>query len=166
MSGNEAQNEGGGLFHYNGTTDLVNVTIVDNRTISGDGGGVSYSQDTLNAKNTLIAGNTDDGGQAPDCDGTITSQGYNLIGDTTGCTLSGSLTGVISNTATTGVYPLTEDRGTLVHPLTEDSMALDAGTDAGCPATDQRGVPRVGTCDIGAFEYVRWVYLPLTVRRE
>ena len=73
---------------------------------------------------------------------------------------------MISNTATTGVYPLTEDRGTLVHPLTEDSMALDAGTDAGCPATDQRGVPRVGTCDIGAFEYVRWVYLPLTVRRE
>jgi hypothetical protein len=145
---------------------LVNVTIVNNRTISGDGGGVGYLQDTISAKNTLIAGNTDDGGEAPDCDGTLNSLGYNVISDTTGCTIGGSLTGVISNTGTTGVHPLVEDRGTFVHPLVENSIAQDAGTDAGCPTDDQRGVLRVGTCDIGAFERVLWAYQPLIIRNE
>jgi hypothetical protein len=32
------------------------------------------------------------------------------------------------------------------------SPAIDAGA-AGCPATDQRGAPRVGQCDIGAVEF-------------
>jgi hypothetical protein len=32
------------------------------------------------------------------------------------------------------------------------SPAIDAGA-AGCPATDQRGAPRVGPCDIGAVEF-------------
>jgi hypothetical protein len=32
------------------------------------------------------------------------------------------------------------------------SPAIDAGT-TGCPATDQRGAPRVGQCDIGAVEF-------------
>ncbi|MBD2768944.1 T9SS type A sorting domain-containing protein [Hymenobacter sp. BT664] len=35
--------------------------------------------------------------------------------------------------------------------LQAGSPAIDAGN--GCPATDQRGTPRVGACDIGAFEY-------------
>jgi predicted outer membrane repeat protein len=164
LSGNIAQDDGGGLFHYSGTTDLVNVTVVNNRTVGGDGGGVRRFQDSLNVKNTLIAGNTDDGDEAPDCDGTLSSLGYNVIGDTTGCTLGGSSTGVISNTGTTVVDPLTEDRGTFVHPIGIDSVAKDAGTDVGCPGTDQRGALRVGACDIGAYEYVRWVYLPLTLK--
>jgi hypothetical protein len=36
-------------------------------------------------------------------------------------------------------------------PILAGSPAIDAG--AGCPPTDQRGVARVGACDIGAFEY-------------
>ena len=41
-------------------------------------------------------------------------------------------------------------------PLLMGSPAIDAGGAGGCPATDQRGVPRPfgGACDIGAFEYV------------
>jgi len=35
--------------------------------------------------------------------------------------------------------------------LSNSSPALDAGVAAGCPATDQRGLPR-NNCDIGAFE--------------
>lgn len=165
LSGNEAQSgDGGALFHYNGTTNLVNVTIVNNHAIGGDGGGVSRLQDTVNLKNTLIAGNSDDGGEAPDCDGTITSQGHNLIEDPTGCTIGGDLTGVISNTGATIIDPLTETMGTLVHPLPDDSPAVAAGTDVGCPDTDQRGVGRVPPCDIGAYEVARWVYLPLVLR--
>ena len=39
--------------------------------------------------------------------------------------------------------------------LQTGSPAIDAGTNAGCPADDQRGVlrPRNVTCDIGAYEY-------------
>src|SRR5919197_317241 len=33
------------------------------------------------------------------------------------------------------------------------SPAIDAGDPAACPPLDQRGVARLGVCDIGAFEY-------------
>lgn len=35
--------------------------------------------------------------------------------------------------------------------LQAGSPAIDAGS--GCPPTDQRGAPRIGPCDIGAFEF-------------
>src|SRR6516225_4357038 len=37
-------------------------------------------------------------------------------------------------------------------PLLPGSPAIDAGTSTGAPASDQRGQPRVGAVDIGAFE--------------
>src|SRR5258706_9871081 len=41
-------------------------------------------------------------------------------------------------------------------PPRQDPPAIDAGNDANCPATDQRGVirPQGTYCDIGAFEYL------------
>ncbi len=43
---------------------------------------------------------------------------------------------------------------TLTHALLPGSPALDAGNDAACSATDQRGVsrPQGAHCDIGAYE--------------
>jgi hypothetical protein len=43
-----------------------------------------------------------------------------------------------------------------------DSSAIDAGNDANCPSTDQRGMtrPQGSHCDIGAFEYF---HTPLTL---
>jgi hypothetical protein len=169
LSGNEANGAtsdhgGGGLLHFNGTTDMVNVTIAHNRTVAGDGGGIGHRSGTVNVLNTLITENIDDGGEGPDCYGTLTSQGYNLIGDTTGCSNNGTLIGVISNTTATVIDPLTETMGTLVHPLADGSVAVDHGTDAGCPGTDQRGVGRIPPCDIGAYEVARWVYVPLILR--
>jgi hypothetical protein len=61
--------------------------------------------------------------------------------------------------------------------LLAGSPAIDAGIDAGCPATDQRGVARpfdgdgdsTVRCDSGAYEYSpaaepQKLYLPLVVR--
>ena len=40
--------------------------------------------------------------------------------------------------------------------LQTGSPAIDAGTDTGCPAADQRGTarPQAAACDIGAFERI------------
>ena len=45
------------------------------------------------------------------------------------------------------------------------SAAIDAGDNAVCPATDQRGVtrPQGGQCDVGAFEVVK-VNLPVILK--
>jgi len=54
--------------------------------------------------------------------------------------------------------------------LSASSPALDAGDDATCEATDQRGVsrPQGSHCDIGAFElepaFPYSLYLPLIMR--
>ena len=61
--------------------------------------------------------------------------------------------------------PLQDNGGpTWTHAIPKTSPAYNAGDDRGCPATDQRGMTRVPTCDIGAYEYVMQVYLPLALR--
>ena len=43
---------------------------------------------------------------------------------------------------------------TLTHGLLPGSPAINAGDDADCPATDQRGAARpTAACDIGAYEF-------------
>lgn len=50
------------------------------------------------------------------------------------------------------LFPLADNGGpTKTMALQEGSPAIDAGS--GCPQFDQRGAPRVGNCDIGAFEF-------------
>jgi hypothetical protein len=162
ISGNTAGVNGGGLYTFghgaaNGGT-VVASSIVSN-TAGVNGGGIYQIYVTLEISNTLVAYNSDGGGNAPDCDGTLTSGDYNLIQDATGCTLSGTLTHVITGTDPL-LGPLADNGGeTETHALPEGSPAVDsipAGTN-GCgtaiPA-DQRGVTRPqGTgCDIGAYE--------------
>jgi hypothetical protein len=43
---------------------------------------------------------------------------------------------------------------TLTHALLAGSPAIDAGDNAVCPATDQRGLARDAACDVGSFEYL------------
>ena len=108
-------------------------------------------------QNTVLAENWASLG--PDCyEGhpayTIGSAGYNLIGDIFGCVIS-LTTGDLTN-----VDPkLGQWEGSPgYHPLLSDSPAINAGNPAGCMGstglltTDQRGAPRVGRCDIGAYE--------------
>ncbi len=174
FSGNSAAASGGGI-HSTGTTSLFNVTIANNTADSngdnvGDGGGIRLSGGTVNFRNTIIGDNFDNSSpasQRPDCFGTLTGQGYNLIQNTTGCTIGGSATGNVTGVSP-NLGPLQNNGGqTLTHALLAGSPAIDAGNPAGCVnqngntlTTDQRGFARPvdgdgnasAICDMGAYE--------------
>jgi uncharacterized repeat protein (TIGR01451 family) len=152
ISGNTAHNPGGGIYNWYGTVSLHNSTISGNS--SWQGGGIYNHSGTVTLQNTILAGNTASNG--PDCWGsTIGSAGYNLIEDTSGCTFTpadGDLTNVDPK-----LGPL--EGSPDYHPLLLGSPAINAGNPAGCTdhlgnplTTDQRGFPRLGRCDIGAYE--------------
>ncbi|MEE8077555.1 MAG: choice-of-anchor Q domain-containing protein, partial [Pseudomonadales bacterium] len=149
LSGNAA-NVGGGLY-CQGPCTLTNVTITDN-TASSSGGGVRQRTGggSVTFLNTIVANNS-----APvnvDCQGgNLISNGYNLSSDAT-CDFTN--TGDLENTDPL-VGPLQDNGGpTFTHELLVGSLAIDTGTNTGCPATDQRGVARPVnvTCDKGAYE--------------
>ncbi len=151
---NVGNSDGGGIRCGEAELSLTNVTITDNTTEAFDsGGGVNCSE--FEALNTIIAGNVDEGGVAPDCFGTLNSLGNNLVQDVTGCTIAGDTAGNI-----TGVDPalgaLAFNGGaTQTRAVSPGTPPYNAGRNAGCPATDQRTVarPQEGTCEIGAYEF-------------
>ena len=160
FSGNRAPGNGGGFVTGpNLVTTFRNVTVTNNTADSdgsgsGNGGGVSVLAGGMNLSpnlsNTLVAGNSDTGGEAPDCGGIVGSLGNNLIGTTTGCTF-GAVGGDKTNVANPLLGPLADNGGsTLTHALLPGSPAIDGGG-PGAASTDQRGVPR--SSDIGAYEF-------------
>jgi hypothetical protein len=112
-------------------------------------------------KNTIVANNTPTDRAGGDTGGLITSQGYNLIRNTTGSMIGGDLTGnIIGQDPNLG--PLQDNGGrTATRALNGGSPALNRGNPGGCLnhagvqlQRDQRGfvTPQRGRCDIGAFE--------------
>ena len=169
FSGNTATNYGGGLSNYLGTSILTNVTFSNNSANNG-GGVYVWNGSTLKLKNTLLAGGNAPTG--PDCSGTLTSYGYNLIQDPSGCTITGDETGNIYGKDPL-LGPLAQNGGyTLTHALLRGSPAIDAAdfTDPnGNPViVDQRGVtrPQGPANDMGAFEFVNQMpfWLPLVLK--
>lgn len=178
ISSNESVSDGGGIFN-SGTLKLFITTIANNLTrescdsqflcSSGSGGGIANTG-TLELVNTIVAGNsdTDIGGNVfNDCFGTLSSKGFNLIGDTTGCTISGTTTGNLLNVDPSLNLLLNNGGPTQTHAFLGASPAIDAGDPAGCKdhnnvnlTTDQRGSSRptdgngdtISRCDMGAFE--------------
>jgi CSLREA domain-containing protein len=171
ISGNRAEVDGAGIWN-SGTVTIHNGTIANNVADSnsngtGDGGGIHISAGTVTSQNTIFANNSDTGGQAPDCAGTLNSASYNLIRSTTGCTISGDTTGNRLN-VDPKLGPLQNNGGrTHTHALQTGSPAIDTGNPGTpgsggktCTSSDQRGVSRpkdgnddgVYRCDIGAVE--------------
>ncbi len=174
ISGNTSSKFGGAVFAGGNVSILTveNCTITANSASGEDasGGGIYCLENetlkvTMTLKNTILAGNTlSEGGTSPDCNGEFISQGYNLIGDRTGCTFTPQSTDIVG-TSESPVDPLlgilTDNDGpTQTHALQPGSPAINAGscTDiSGEPiTTDQRGEsrpkPAGGECDIGAYE--------------
>ncbi|HET9906171.1 MAG TPA: choice-of-anchor Q domain-containing protein, partial [Anaerolineales bacterium] len=149
-----SSNNGTGI--YNGGLGIIalNSSTVSNNTTAAGGGGIDNLDGSVTMKNTLLAGNSS-ANSGQDCTGVIASSGYNLIGNTSGCSLAMS-TGDQTN-VNPNVGPLVGTPG--YHPLRAGSPAINAGNPAGCIgstgtlSTDQRGASRVGTCDVGAYEY-------------
>jgi CSLREA domain-containing protein len=161
VSGNAAKGAGGGLQVDEGTATLNNVTIARNSADAdsiGDEGGAGVFQAStgvLRLRNTLVAENDDAGNPSPDCRGTLTNPSHTAF-TSGGCIVSGTSVGVIQGGSPLGGL---EDNGGLTptHELLPGNLAINAGypgTGAGvpCEAKDQRGLPRNGRCDIGAFE--------------
>lgn len=137
----------------------------------GTGGGVRVGSGGATFENTIIAGNTAANGtgdnsspptSAPNVDGSVTSNGHNLLGNTTGAT---GFTGIGDQTNANPMLAALADNGGPTHTMALGigSPAIDAGVASGA-TTDQRGTPRTvddpgvtntggsdGT-DIGAYE--------------
>jgi CSLREA domain-containing protein len=146
--------KGGGVFFSDGTqlSTFVHSTIANNQSLSGAGGGL-YGNGYVNFANSILSDN-----QAtthPDCVMVLISQGYNIIENTDGCTITGTTPSDQLN-----VDPQLAPLDGTIHPLLSTSPALDAGLCFGA-TSDQRGLPRpvdlpqpnlADGCDIGAYE--------------
>ena len=113
--------QGGGIYNV-GTLTAEHATLNGNSG-SGGGGGI-FNSGNGGLRAVLIAGNSASSG--PDCSGSFESQGYNLLGQSAGCDLTGELTGNLLN-----VNPLLgtlQNNGgpTLTHTLPPNSPARNA----------------------------------------
>ena len=183
ITGNSAVTGGGGLLNNNGTITVNNSTIANNKVTGGTQGGGAIStyggaltlesvtisgnnapavagnvragvwieSGTLTLHNSILYGN---GARDLQNDGaTVNSQGYNLIGATSG-------SAGLKSTDVLGVDPklgaFTDDGATKTLALLAGSPAINAGDPATSGDFEQRGggFPRVrgGRIDIGAFE--------------
>jgi CSLREA domain-containing protein/uncharacterized repeat protein (TIGR01451 family) len=177
ISGNSAQNSGGGLYvayggWFSATVLATNVTFACNDAGTGLGGNIYNQQAVVQLANSIVANGTDSTGDnncAGEPGAEITSLGYNVDTGNT-CGLDGSGDQIDTDPL---LDPLDDfGGGTLTHRLPPFSPAADhipMGTN-GCGTTvvdDQRGIPRPqpagGDCDVGAFEYA---YADLSVTKS
>lgn len=156
-------NGGGGINNLGGSVSLASSTISGNAIGTMGGGGVRNEDGSVSMKNTILAGNHGDYG--PDCNGSFTSLGYNLVGDTAQCAFSSGSGDQINKDAGFFLVPLGSPA---FYVLLPNSPAVDGGDPAGCKdhqgallALDQRGTTRAldgngdlsAICDIGAYEH-------------
>ena len=152
--------EGGGIFN-NGTLTVLSSTISGNIS-TNSAGGITAGGGSTTIGNSIVADNS--APSSADCAGTVTSRGYNLLQDTSGCTLTGD-----SSRDLTGQDPrlghLKDNGGdTFTLALQSRSPAIGAVPASACVdnlgrplSVDQRGQPRPapsgGNCDSGAYEH-------------
>ena len=168
ISANRATGDGGGLYRTAGAGPvmLLNTTFAANIS-SGQGGSLFGGAETasISLKNTLISG-----GSPNNCNGAVTSQGYNLeSANSCGLNQAGDK---VNRYARLAALLYVGSSLTATHALLAGSPAIDGGTNAGCPATDESGSARPvdgnrdssAICDIGASEsaaQIGYMYLPV-----
>lgn len=190
VSGNQAA-QGGGIYNEFGSTlTFTNVTVSNNQASVASGGGGIYDEPAVTSKfgNSIVAGNRAGGSPGTSSDpgadvfatvvpptgtafvagGSVTSQGYNLIGNKDGSAgwTSTDITGTSAAPKDPKLGLLTDNGGpTQTMSLLVGSPAINAGSNALAKDPtdlddtlkyDQRGshYKRIvtTTVDIGAFE--------------
>jgi len=156
LSGNIASGGGGGINNLGGSVALISSTV-SNNSADPVGGIHNEAGGSVTLFNSIVAGNH--AGYGPDCNGTFSTLGFNLIGDTANCTFTPSTGDLTDVDAFLGIL---QDNGghTQTHALLASRPAIDSGTPSACPSTDQRSIirPQDGdgdnsvACDIGSFE--------------
>ncbi len=157
---------GGAIFNFGSLSGNPRLSVED-CTLSGNNafaaGGIYNNSFSATAvvtlRNTILK--TGAIGENIISAGTVISLGHNLADDFTGdITNPGTgpggylnASGDIRNTDPL-LGPLQNNGGhTFTHALLNGSPAINAGDNNGSDPDDQRGAPRVGTNDIGAFEF-------------
>ena len=180
IANNQAESYGGVIDMSSGTLFIINSTLSGNQTLGSDpgyGGGAidAYNTPTITIINSTIANNTSPQAARSGIwleNGTLTIAN-SIAANNNGannCVITGALIdngGNLDNGTTCGfgglvgqntnplLGPLANNGGpTQTMALLSGSPAINAGDDADCEATDQRGVarPQGSHCDIGAYE--------------
>ncbi|OGO50040.1 MAG: hypothetical protein A2W37_03485 [Chloroflexi bacterium RBG_16_63_12] len=185
--------DGGGVGAFGGTTTIKNSLIARNFDTPGNLGASTHlsAEEAAAAAQAGQGQPADVGAQATaNADvyvlvaGFLTSGDYNLIGNDTGS--NGAFSGAHDQAGTSGsllnpkLGPLTGSPA--YYPLQSDSPAIDQIPAVSCVfisnlgnplfransaiTTDQRGVTRPvnPTCDIGSYESLDFVFLPLILK--
>ena len=155
VAGNSTSHLGGGLDNaFGGTTSLTNCTVSGN--FAGDGGGLENFDGTLSLTDCTVTGNAAVEGGGLNNQGSLTLTNTIVAGQESGGDIAGGFTDGGGNLI--GGDPLLAPLGDYGGPtptvaLLPGSPAIGKGVSGpGVPATDQRGQPRSGRIDIGAFQ--------------
>ena len=157
-SNSTAEGSGGAIANLSGggftsALTLTNCTFSGNEATNGGAIHTHRNPDggpaRVTLRNTILQTGAR-GANLVTSTGTFVSEGHNLSNDAAGGFLTAS-----------GDKPNTDPRldtlklnggETATFALLSESPAIDAGNDAFAPPQDQRGFPRFGVSDIGAFE--------------
>jgi len=155
FKGNNADTLGGGIFN-----DVLGTLTIVSNTFSGNSayyyGGAIYNWGTLNYTNTILA-NSLSGGDCYNSSGSG-EIGINVNNLVENNAAAPNLCGTPLLTVDPNLGDLADNGGfTQTLALLPGSPAIDAGNDANCPPSDQRGIsrPQGSHCDIGAYESLK-----------